>query len=510
MAHIKPKKDLVFNGNTTRGLSLGAPEGEAEENQQYYEDFLSIEDAITKGKFIISGRKGVGKSAFVKNLQGLSSLENEILSSVVRGKDILLTKLINSIPETAGNQYSIIYEWIILMHFTQLIIQNKNAQYTEEYKSLNKFLEINSGIAKVDEWIVNNFSKESGLDADFSVLLNVLPSHYKKTLNKQFGKAPFYTLIPSLRSIIQKVLSYNVCKDINVIIMFDDLDEDFHLSEREDRERLMELLRLTRTYNTDYIKNLNHRVIVLVRDDIVRQVLGSSGNDTAKLFSSYEYRLNWYNSDQQLKEEELLLRRFINKRISISYKNAGLQLKTSDPWSELIDNKPKPEYKGKTAFKFILDHTFYKPRDLIYFFSDIDTKNYVIPLDTKAVKQQLEVFSTWNMREIDDEIDVLFQDDFVKAKIKDIFRRIAASAGGMSYSGIMEIMEEYGLESQIFEVLLKYNYIVPRDNRGNQYFSYREDAQIEKKENYYYTLPKAIYIYFRKDKILQKKYGQRR
>lgn len=56
------------NGKTTKGLYLGNPEAEGENNpnqglKEFYEDYLQIDNAIAQGRFIIVGRKGVGKSA---------------------------------------------------------------------------------------------------------------------------------------------------------------------------------------------------------------------------------------------------------------------------------------------------------------------------------------------------------------------------------------------------------------------------------------------------------------
>lgn len=52
---------------TTKGFYFGKPEAEAEFSihgqtlAEYFEDFFDVKSKIAEGRFIISGRKGVGK-----------------------------------------------------------------------------------------------------------------------------------------------------------------------------------------------------------------------------------------------------------------------------------------------------------------------------------------------------------------------------------------------------------------------------------------------------------------
>ena len=59
--------DYMFRHRTTNGMDLGRPEAEAEKcfMLDYFEDYFAITENIQRGRFIISGRKGSGKSAYV-------------------------------------------------------------------------------------------------------------------------------------------------------------------------------------------------------------------------------------------------------------------------------------------------------------------------------------------------------------------------------------------------------------------------------------------------------------
>ena len=130
----------------------------------------------------------------------------------------------------------------------------------------------------------------------------------------------------------------------------------------------------------------NTRILIFLRDDIGRR-LGGIDYDKNKIFGSYEYRINWYNyNDAKYDEKKLLLRKFINKRIGINFNVHGIPYNEEDPWVTLVDNSVCEAYNNKTAFKYILDFTFYRPRDLINFFNNIGSEDLPVPLSPDSIK----------------------------------------------------------------------------------------------------------------------------
>jgi len=91
-----PKLPHVM-ANTTKGIYLGTPEAEGENRQgqsllDFFEDYMGILQDIKNEKFIITGRKGSGKTAIVKYFRDNSSEENGLYSATVSSSDILLEK----------------------------------------------------------------------------------------------------------------------------------------------------------------------------------------------------------------------------------------------------------------------------------------------------------------------------------------------------------------------------------------------------------------------------------
>lgn len=503
MAFIKSNPIPNKNVYTTKGLYIGKTEAEGENNpgqglKEYYEDFLNIDHEIASGKFLIVGRKGVGKSAYVKHLCDNSSLENEILCDVVKKNNIALQKIIQSMPNELDGKACHIYEWIILTELVKLLLSNINLRYSEGYEALQKFQEKNSGIINVDKWMPVSVTQSNTFEVNFYPLKKAFPMHFGKNLENSQSKAPFYMIIPSLREIVMKMLAYDANKGINYIVLFDDLDVHFDLTSQEHKTELMDLIRIARDYNTNYFPNQDIKVILMLRDDIAMYLDGISP-DKNKIFSSYEYRLQWYESDKVASEEHSKLRNFINKRIEIGLNKLGVDTTNTDSWSKLIDNKISPDYKFKTAFKYILDFTFYRPRDLVAFFNGIGEYNFRLPLNSDDVKKLLVKYIEWNVSEIKDELSNLYS----SYQIDDIFsflREVAFTAGA-NYEEIKGLLKDFELTDRDFETLLNYNYLIPKDERDRQYFSYREKNLCINLEECSFVLPKCLYCYFRRDKI---------
>jgi hypothetical protein len=67
-------------------------------------------------------------------------------------------------------------------------------------------------------------------------------------------------------------------------------------------------------------------------------------------------------------ENTMPLKRMINKRIEINFKKHNLQYEKTDPWSSLIKDNYTAYFKS--SFKYVLDYTFYRPRDIITFWDN--------------------------------------------------------------------------------------------------------------------------------------------
>lgn len=503
MAFIK-SSSLINNGKNTKGLYLGKTEAEGENNpgqglKEYYEDFLNIDSAVVEGRFLLVGRKGVGKSAYVKHLSDNSSLDNELLCCVVKSDGRKLSKVLQSIPNDVENKASLIYEWIILSELVKLLLSNTNLQYADGYDALRRFQIKNSGIVDVDKWMPVSESSAKDLEVFCYDLIKAFPVQFGKHFKKTESRAPFYRVIPSLREVVIKMLGYDANKGINYIVVFDDLDIHFDLRNDEHKSELMDLIRVSRDYNEQYFPNRDIKVLLMLRDDIAMQLDGVAP-DANKIFSSYRYRLQWYNSAKEATDNDSKLRQFINKRIEVGFTKLGIKFNHSDPWKSLVDEEVIGEYGGKSAFKYILDCTFYRPRDLVAIFTNIGKCNYQLPLSPIIIRKLLKEYVSWNAHEVKDELSNLYNKEQIE-KMFSVFSNIANAPFGYNYRDLIADLKQNGFSEIDFDLMIDYNFIVPKDDKDRQYYSYRESEKIETPEKYYYSLPKCIYLFFKPFKI---------
>ena len=501
------RNEITSNSvGTTRGFYLGSPEAEGENKNSkqnlvaFFEDYMDIQNQILDGKFIISGRKGSGKSAFVKYILDNSGEKQEMFSSLIKPNEFDLEKLIQTLPPEIENKYEILFEWIILTRFVNIILKSNSCTYTKEYKDLVKFYRKNSGVIEIDKYIISEINTNKQVEVNLNPLKGgIFNIALSKFFSNKLVKAPFFRFIPTLREIIVQILNFKAFSNIDFLLLFDDLDVKFKLTKEDDKIKLLDLIRIAKRYNNEYLKDTKGRILIFLRDDIGKRLDGVD-SDKNKIFGSYEYKINWYNHESNIMlEKDILLRKFINKRIGINFKAMNIAYNTEDPWLTFVDNDASSEYNYKTAFKFILDFTFYRPRDLVNIFKNIGNCNYTIPLSSDSIKSLLKQFVQTNVGEIKDELTVLFDTSAIN-NIFSLLNQIARTPN-LSYDNLLQLMERYNIDRSHFLTLVDYCLIIPRNSAGFQYFNYREQPLSNRYEDYEYTLPKCLYIYFNPNAI---------
>lgn len=497
------------NPKTTRGFYFGATEAEGEniEGQSltdYFEDYLDILSELKNGKYIFIGRKGVGKSAIAKFIKDSSENTESSYAKLIRVNDFDLEKNIQIDFDPDSKKEKLIFEWLILVNIVKLIISHKCSQHTKEYDKLQKFLDTNSGVVNIDRFEVIESSRNKGGEVSFGNLLHVFGGVFKNYFDVKTTRAEFYKLIPPLRDIVKIILEYPVNKDIEFWILFDDLDVNFNIKSEQDNFKLMELIRISKFYNNEIFNKNNARILIFLRDDI-KNKLAPKYEDSAKIFNTYQIPLFWY--DHRLysgnSEDLIPLKKLANKRIELNFKKHGIS-HGSDPWQTLFEdeNYNGTDFPKKTSFKYILDFTFYRPRDLITFLNTMTSESCEFPLNKRVVKSLLQKYIELNINEIKSELKLFFSDEELRRIFGELFPFIISSANCKS-ENVLEFLESMDLSMGnliAFEILTNYSLLIYLDVSGTLYFNYREDMSVGNvnKSDLFITLPKCVYHYYRK------------
>lgn len=480
----------IFLAKTTKGLSLGKPEAEAERQfmLQYFEDYFNIKESIDNGCFIITGRKGSGKSAYAVWMQQNALNNDNEFCSLVKNDDFNLELIINSIHDK-DVRFEAFFEWVILVRLVKLVLDSNTGIYLEQVRAIKKFYERNTGYVNIDKYSIAEIVSNS--EVNFAPLKSSF-GFFNRVFGTKSIKAPFYKMVSPLRDTVLEVLKMPIFKDVKFNILFDDLDVKLKLSREQDKVMLLDLIRIARRYNTEYLTNTNAKILIFLRDDIGDR-LRCTDADKNKIFSSYEHCINWYEHDIAINDEKrVLLRQFINKRISLAFDKAGYQYDKKDPWVSFVSE----DSNQKTSFKYILDHTFYLPRDFITIFKDISSKNMKLPLSHKDINTLLREYAPVKKSEIEDELFTIIDD---KQTIDTLFKVLhtIGEQGDVSYEKLMSILSDFNLSEQHFSILLDYSLLVRVDSNGYFYFNYREQDITQSFEKYYYTIPRFLKVYFK-------------
>jgi len=486
------------NTKTTKGFYFGAPEAEAENVKEhnltdYFEDFLDILDNLKMGKFIFIGRKGVGKSAISKFIKDKSDKSDNSFASILRLSDFETEKKIQINSNEVSND-TLLFEWLILINVVKLVVKNKCGIYTGEFTKLQKFIDNNSGTVHVDKFQIEEGFEKSGGEINFGVLTHSFGGVFKKYFDVKVTKAPYYKLIPPLKEIVKIILDYDINKETEFWLLFDDLDINFNIYSENDKKRVMELIRLAKNYNNEIFAQNKATILIFLRDD-VREKLISEYTDSAKIFNSYEIIINWYN--QAKDENKIALKRLVNKRIELNFKNKNIEYDTSDPWNSLFSDN----ISQKSSFKYILDFSFYRPRDIITILNITSEQGVLYPISQYDLKIILQKYIERNINEIKSELSLLFNEQEKNKLFTSLFRYIS-DYPIKSYQQIIDYIKTLGFSMQpeiVIDILISYSFLIPSNSTGELFFNYRESIELNKikKEELNINLPKCIYHYYR-------------
>lgn len=493
-------------------IFLGAPEAEAEAlpNSKMplstvYEDHCDLIGALANEKFIVVGRKGSGKSAFAEHICSIAESEANLFARFVRQGESNLEHIVQIGIEN-GHQVEKenLYTWLILTNILKMFSDNQAANNSKEYSLLKHFIAKNSGYIDICESEVKELVRTQGFDIDIQYLKRFFSSKMGKSLQIKQEKAAFYKLIPHLKEVLLKVLTshYERENKNSYVLFFDDLDIAFDANDENTVNSLVSLIRASKEINNEFFakNSLDSKVVILLRDDISKKI-ASATSDTAKIFSSYSAPINWYQDEYHSGDEELKLniRKFINKRINCAFAQEELTVNKSDPWFSLVEDPfVASQEASKSSFKYILDHTFFRPRDLLLFFKPLSQHKYDYPLSKTDVNHLIGLYCGEVINEIKNEFSCFYSSEQI-ATIFNAFGEISAAlkdpqVRSIPYSEAIQIIDQNcaGVSaSQLLEDMFDRSLLGNMGDNGYVYFKHREPTT----DNYEFNKSHGVIVH---------------
>lgn len=493
---------------TTKNLFIGNPEAESEANfksrvklEDVFVDYMGILPDLETEKFIVTGRKGSGKSAIGTKIFYNAKKDANRFCCFVRKNDFDLEEIIQISNETNHPiKKELLFKWLILTRMLKLITENEAINKKPEIKILKEFLNKNTGFVDINKYEIKEIINTNGFQIHIEKFLRFLRIIGKMDTTLKGQKAEFYELIPKLEEAIIEILTRPEEKmnGNSYRIIFDDLDIDFKAENKTIVNSTLELIRIVKDFNNNIFSDneIDAKVIILLRDDI-SSVLIKESADMAKIFRSYALPLKWYEHRLFLQDENLnKLKQFINRRIKNTFRENNIDFGNEDPWNFLLND----ETLTSTSFKYIVDHTFQTPRDLILFFHDLDKNQFNIPLKLKEMNSLIASYAIKAKEEIENALAIHMNSSEIE-KIFNLLRDLSKTSD-FDITQLNDFIEIYNFNrdgKNILDLLYDYSLVGNRSSNGSLHFNYWESEYENHKIDYdnKFVLHRILSIYYK-------------
>lgn len=315
----------------------------------FYDPRKYIDELVYGDKFVVSGRKGDGKSAYCSKMLRMAT-QMEELETIQVNLEHLNSKFFDKFTDEdliGGKRYVPMWKCIILIelikYFEARGFQIQSDNYCSIVSSLEKI-----GLLRGDS-LETTISK---LDSsNLSINIKGWFEYGRKYENEyvlQGANNIYSTLLSELKPIYLDNVKFRM--------VFDGLDDILRNSEFR-IEIVTGLLRAINEINNSFKnKTLDFKAIVLIRSDILDKCRDP---DISKIKNGSLINLRWkvvgnpYTSNLV----DLVLKRF--QMAGFMFENFNSLWKTFFP--DKID--------GKDSLEYVLENTLYKPRDILMFFT---------------------------------------------------------------------------------------------------------------------------------------------
>jgi hypothetical protein len=223
------------HSGTTKNFFIGTPEAEGETTYnsrinlgEIFGDYLNVFPELDSEKFIVTGRKGAGKSAIAEYIFYTAKDDPNTFCDFIKTRDIDLNKIVQiGKEEGLPIEEKLLFEWIILTKLIKLFTEDQSVQKIKEFKDLKIFLERNSGLVDIKNYEISEIVKNNSLQVNIEYFKRVFTALYKKDIGIKEHKAPFYKILKPLQEVVVKLLKENVTSTNEYHLIFDDLDIGF-------------------------------------------------------------------------------------------------------------------------------------------------------------------------------------------------------------------------------------------------------------------------------------------
>ncbi|MEZ7792172.1 P-loop ATPase, Sll1717 family [Niallia circulans] len=393
-------------------LYIGNIDGEQESSRDNFEQLFytknsKFDEIMQPEKFIISGRKGTGKTILANYIVKKTNNNKNYYSRVFKKEDFKLQKLIDlEYREFQEEERSLFWKWFFLLQIGQVLVKEKKYSNKVPFlaeKKLKKFISTKypDDIFKLVDFNKSQ-SKKSTLKTAFKTKGKQLDAGAEDTTSssKNYGQKQYYELLSQLKKLVFDCLK----KKSEVVLIYDDLDEiEERVSESPNYYKLLKsMLETIKELNIEFskLKKTSTKIIVLLRSDIIDEIHKHSSNSN-KLTTEGEVKLYWIAKNYKSPADHPLMEMVLYKIQKSVPEYSGVDKNTL--YKLLF---PKNLY-DKEIIDYLLNYSFGRPRDIIQYLNLIIKSNpEATHFEPNFFKECSQTYSKWFYNELENEISI--------------------------------------------------------------------------------------------------------
>lgn len=408
-------------------IYIGQADGETESKydkfiDMFYTDNNKCEELNQGSKYIITGRKGTGKTVLAKYYLHEQMKNNELLvSRYGKLKDLSLHELIEFGERSLSRKIMFNFQqFYIFKEIAHMLIQNKKSfkafnyspikyvKYRVRLNALEKFYneKYNNDIHEI---ITSTESSSSEIQASIKKQDTGVDTKNINTVSFTKKEKEFYKIIDTIKHYVSDVLEH-----INILFIIDDFDDYFI----DDKDKTLRFL-IDFTSNVKEINDFlygiskKNKCIILMRDDVINKFAIRDSN-IQKILIDSTVKLNWLEGSNQ----EELKKMICNKILNSNTKFKGMSISDIEniffPKVKRIYSKGRKK-SSKEFFYSIIELGFGRPRDVIVLLNIIKNKNPNSNRFTfSMINDALSDYSEHFINELQSELIFHYDASFVK------------------------------------------------------------------------------------------------
>lgn len=416
-------------------LEFGYADAEKEFNripdifeESFYDPKNIVDKLMNKHHFLLVGRKGVGKSAVNSKIRYICGKGDSTFTFPLQLNDFEYTTFSKtSIDKDAlGTQkYKESWEFILLITCVKILHNKFKMGESEELRKLVNFLEKIGFSVKLDLNYKKNVTWLSKIKLGASI------ASFDIEFKKEFGVEPktYLERISLLNERMTEVITNLYMNERKILVLIDGVDDILRLKKNQ-LNILSSLIRTVDYLNEKFFSHKSDiKIILCIREDILAII---TDPDLNKIKRDGSIIIDWSSAKDDLK-----------KVVELRFQYSGVSKTESESlWYTMFPKK----VRNKDSWDHVLDHTLYKPRDILQFlkscqdlFPDSETIGY------KEMRSSIKAYSKdYFIEEMKNEVTGFVNDDLINI-LPSVFQRIGDNK--FSYSEFVKHFKQQNANS---------------------------------------------------------------